>query len=357
MRVLFDAYWWDDGPPSGRMVVRELIRAWSEHFPQDSLTALIRQGSPTFGMPSGVRTVPTSLRPHGISLSRIGPLAKKLDADAIVTQNFAVPGKNSCVFLHDALFQSNPEYFTQLERAYLSLIPLSLPRARHIFTSSSTEASRILKHNDKIREVIPVGLGVGTDLTKAIPQIPHLLESAQNPRRFALAVGRLNVRKNLGRVLESVRISTSISKDCPLVVVGESDGKIEDFSLEVQGLISDGVVLFVGSVTDSELRWFYEKASVLIFASLDEGFGLPPLEAHHFGCPVVLSNIPVFRELYSEIAEFVDPRAPKDIARGIDEVLNRPTRWTPALRRSFSWESVVHSMRDRILNGDQNYVS
>ncbi len=96
----------------------------------------------------------------------------------------------------------------------------------------------------------------------------------------------------------------------------------------------------LGPVANEELTRWYNQCSVLACPSLDEGFGLPPLEALSCGTPVVVSDIPPHREhMKKDMAVFVDPLDPKSIADGIGRALSQD--WNPkglrnAVRR-FSW--------------------
>jgi glycosyltransferase involved in cell wall biosynthesis len=343
VKILFDAYWWHDGPPSGRRDVQELIGEWAARFPQDSLVALVRDGRPTQGMPGHVELVSTKLRPHALATTKLPRLARSRAVDCIISQNFAVKYPNSCVFVHDVLFQSNPEYFTMLERSYFGAIAKSLQNAKHLFTSSVTESERIKKFNPGVAMVHSVGLGIGTRLRTATPVQPT---ATQGLNAFVLTVGRINVRKNLNSVFRAVRTSGKVSPEFPLLVVGEADGKGHVIDPEVRIMIENGTIRFLGGVSDGELRWLYEHSSLLIFASLDEGFGLPPLEALHFGCPVALSDIPVFREIYGDAVNFFDPRDPVSIARSIDSSAGSQVGLSSrGILQTNSWDYLVARMR------------
>jgi glycosyltransferase involved in cell wall biosynthesis len=80
--------------------------------------------------------------------------------------------------------------------------------------------------------------------------------------------------------------------------------------------------IFPGFVPDSELIKFYEQASFNILPSKDEGFGFSYVESAQFGCPSLLSNIPVLREISDGKAIFFDPNNPQDIAEKIKEIIN-----------------------------------
>ena len=96
----------------------------------------------------------------------------------------------------------------------------------------------------------------------------------------------------------------------------------------------------------------YRLASVFVFPSLYEGFGLPPLEAMYFGTPVVTSNVSSLPEVVGDAAMLVDPYDPASIAEGMrralmDEDLRAWLRERGLARaREFSWEQSVARIRE-----------
>jgi glycosyltransferase involved in cell wall biosynthesis len=307
VRILFDAYWWVRGPVSNRQVQREIVRHWVEEFPDDEAVLVLRHADAAGAdVPPGARTVTTRLWPHGIaSIAHYPRLARRVDADVIVTHNFTPWSGRSAVFVHDVMFQTNPEWFTRPERAYYWLIPRLLPRAEVVATSSAHEAGRIAACNPRLRgPVHPIGLAVGTALRDAPPVRP---DGVVDGERFVLSVGRLNVRKNLGRTFEGALASGVIDADHPLVVVGEPEGVRTAVDPALRHAIDTGAIRFLGRIDDGGLAWLYQHAERFVFLSLDEGFGLPPLEALSFGCPVLASDIEVLRETLGDRATYVDP--------------------------------------------------
>jgi glycosyltransferase involved in cell wall biosynthesis len=93
-------------------------------------------------------------------------------------------------------------------------------------------------------------------------------------------------------------------------------------------------------VSDPELKCLYENAACFVFASLYEGFGLPPLEAMSCGCPVVVSRTASLPELFDGAAFFCDPYNPEDIAAAIQRAIKSPPAAADELKafaRTFSW--------------------
>ncbi len=350
MRVLFDAYWWEEGPPSGRNVVRSLLTAWAERFDEDTIVAGVPVqdlDAASRSLPSTVRPLGLRLRPHAAAASvELATIARRHHPDLTVAQNFTPVWGRSAVFLHDVLFQSNPEWFTPAERAYFAAMPWLARRAAVVLTSSQAEAERITRHNPRLRPT-PVGLGLSPALVQGPERPPVGVEDLSG---FVLSAGRLNVRKNLERTVAAAARSREVHPLRPLLVVGESQGRTES-STNAGSATSDGTVRMLGHLPDEELRWLYRHADLFAFLSLDEGYGLPPLEARANGCPVLASDIPVLRETLGAEAEFVDPTDVEAIADAMDRALVRPADGSRSARvrqpslLSPDWNTVVERIR------------
>jgi glycosyltransferase involved in cell wall biosynthesis len=351
MRILFDGFWWVDGPVSNKQVMREFILAWERSFPQDDLVVAVPRAdleAVRSALPSRVLLVGTRLRPQGISaILELPFLARRLRADRIVTHNFSPLFGRSAVFVHDLMFVTHPEWFTATERAYFALMPLTLGRASWILTSSQSEADRI--GGIAKRRVDAIGLGLARGLELAVPRRPAGLDGSDE---FLLSVGRINARKNLGVAIEAAVRSGVVNPRTPLVVVGEPEGKRAELGPSVAEAVETGAVRFLGFIEDDELAWLYARARVFVFLSLDEGFGMPTLEAAHFGAPVVASDIPVFREILGERARYVDPVDVQAAAVSI-RTAYEAGRQEPADIQAlgYSWELSAARMRAAMTGG------
>src|ERR1700722_6433953 len=255
MKILVDGYWWDEGPHSNRIVLLEIVKHWMREFPHDELVLAIpnsyrkaRQLRP----PIGVRVVATHLRIHpAINSIELPVIARRVSADGILAFSFAAMSRRGVVFLHDVLYQSNPEWFTTIERAYFSPMPILARRARSVIATSATEATRITTNNPKLRRVVHCGLAVPSSLADAVPQRPDLELAADS---FVVCVGRFNVRKNLETTVRSMLKSGLLSKDFPLVLIGEPSGIRAEVSEFTEAIASKSVVI-AQRITDGELKW------------------------------------------------------------------------------------------------------
>jgi len=147
----------------------------------------------------------------------------------------------------------------------------------------------------------------------------------------------MDPRKNLARLVEAYN-QTGLSNEIKLVLAGRIN-PIFNMKLPVEIIVRSA-----GYVPDEELASLYENATLFVYPSLYEGFGLAPLEAMSLGCPVILSDIPVFREIFGDAACYVDPCDTRSISDGILRVLTDETYRNELIRkglekaRQYSWK-------------------
>src|SRR4030043_2146073 len=120
------------------------------------------------------------------------------------------------------------------------------------------------------------------------------------PKNYFLYVGNAYPHKNLERLIQAV--SKLGFLDFKLILVGKEDYFYKRLKTKAKKVSLEGKVIFYGGIGRGELSYLYKNAQALILPSLMEGFGLPGLEAMAAGCPVICSDIPVFREIYGEAA-------------------------------------------------------
>ncbi|MEW1976699.1 glycosyltransferase family 1 protein [Microbacterium profundi] len=352
MRVLFDAFWWHRGPTANRSVMREIIFAWKRVFPDDEIVLAIRSAHADLAaddVPENARVVTTRGFPHALSNSlELAQISKRVQADVMIVHNYTPLTGDSVVFIHDLMFEDHPEWFSPKERLYFAPMGWLARRAAGVTTSSAAESARIERLHPRLAPVSSIGLSIPSAMATATPTRPDGLGSID---RFFLCVGRMNVRKNLETAIDGARLSTSISAEFPLVIVGSSEhsGVNAELPPSVRRMAERGELLFLGKISDGELRWLYERSAGLLFLSRDEGFGLPPVEAGYFGSPVVASDIDVLREVTGGEAIYVDPDSSADVAQAIDSLA---LTYMPRLRRTSTtrdaqaeWDSVAIALR------------
>jgi glycosyltransferase involved in cell wall biosynthesis len=161
---------------------------------------------------------------------------------------------------------------------------------------------------------------------------------------FILAVGKISPRKNIEVVIRALeRLRSRIPHH--LVTVGGDGWDFQGLKSLVSSLGLVDRVHFVGYVSDEQLHALYAKATLFIFPSLFEGFGLTILEAMSSGCPVVTSNISSLPEVAGDAALLVDPTKIEEVASAMeaicknDDLANELKQKGRERARQFSWKN------------------
>ena len=165
-----------------------------------------------------------------------------------------------------------------------------------------------------VHEALPTEIkAVDQQITDKPDLVKKIKEKLNLNQPYILFVGNREPRKNLHRLIKAWK---PLAKDYQLIIAGEEswDGS--------EKLSSHENLRFLGRVSDLELAVLYHYAELFTYPSLDEGFGLPVLEAFSYGVPVLASDIPVMREVAGNAAHLVDPKNIKEITKGMEKVLN-----------------------------------
>lgn len=255
------------------------------------------------------------------------------------------------VTVFDLSFLLFPERFRVYNRLYLSLFTcLSAQRAdRVIVISESTkrDAVRLLGLDPQRVSVVYCGVDA---MYRPLPAdvVAEYRRRKGLPERFVLFVGTLEPRKNIVGLIEAYRL---LAADWPrgagelpaLVIAGAKGWYYQDVyqTVERAGLMDR--VFFPGYVPADELPYLYNAATLFVYPSLYEGFGLPPLEAMACGTPVVTSDRSSLPEVVGDAGVLVNPDEPAAIAQAlrvllVDEEMRRALAEKGRRRAaSFSW--------------------
>lgn len=203
--------------------------------------------------------------------------------------------------------------------------------------------------------VIPNGL----DHQRFRPEGPRLdperlpTRQGENPH-FFLYVARLeHPAKNHARLIAAFERFKATTRSAWQLVLCGSDWHGADVIhrlIRQSPYASD--IRVMGFVPDHEIAPWYRAASAMVFPSLFEGFGLPPLEAMACGCPVLASSVEAVSEVCGDAAILVDPRNVDDLADGLgriatDQTLRRQLRHSGLARaREFNWSATAAAMLD-----------
>lgn len=334
MRLALDAKWYFRGPPSGRRVVQSLLQGLADAGEPDDRIALILRSESRAAAANGLAGFDHVFAPNPLpgwqNLVMGNKWIRKLGADLGLFQNFSpIPkGDRAAVLIYDGIFATHPQFFTKRERAYFAPILSSARGARAILTISRSERDRLLglglAGEDRI---FSVPLGVSGFFRPRDDSDSDGLEGEavglRLPSEYVLFCGRVNIRKNIGNLLRALLLMGKGA--IPLVVVGGRDWRTEELRELMLALAAQRRLLQMEGLSELALLDVYQRATVFAYPSWAEGFGLPPLEAMSCGTPVVVSDLPVHREVCFDAALFVPPGSPEAIAEAISRCVNDDT--------------------------------
>jgi glycosyltransferase involved in cell wall biosynthesis len=211
-------------------------------------------------------------------------------------------------------------------------------RAEKVFTISHFSKGELeVLARVPAERIVPIHLGVAPEWfdTKT--------EEGFRERPYLLFVGNVKPHKNLRRLIAAF---AGLVDDVPhdLVIVGKRDGFItgDEVVARMAADLGDRVV-FTGWVDDNDLRRYVANAALMVFPSMYEGFGLPPLEAMACVCPVVASDIPVLHEVCGDQVAYFDPTSVDAIRDSIVAELSAPRELVGAVEwaRRYDWEDCI----------------
>lgn len=274
--------------------------------------------------------------PHGELLTRA--------ADVIHGTNFWVPplsNKRGVVTIHDLTFIHHPELCPPTVRDYKKTLPIVLKSCGAVITISETVRKDFLEHFEFPEErVIVTLLGVHEWARKASPD-PDANRALGIDGEYILFIGGQEPRKNLKAL---IRAFPEVEKlGVKLVLVGPEGRDSQLIEKEVERLSLQRSVIFAGRLSDQQLGSVLAGARAFVFPSLDEGFGMPPLEAMAAGVPVVAARAGALPEVLGEAPYWCDPLDESSIASALERALTDEPARSAAIARGreraekFTW--------------------
>lgn len=206
--------------------------------------------------------------------------------------------------------------------AYRLVIAAAVVRAKRIITVSEFTRRDLLAHyrNLAAQKIALTYEACFERAGSATSEPEKILSKYGIMKPYVLYVGNAYPHKNLEKLAESFSLLKKDFPDLSLVLVGKEDYFYARLKKEIA---QEGTkkVVFAGYVPDKDLKVLYAQAEVYAFASLYEGFGLPPLEAMANGAPVVSSNHECMQEILGDAAFFADARNPHAFGAALKNVL------------------------------------
>ena len=239
------------------------------------------------------------------------------------------------ITIYDLIHEKTKSYQVEFKKKTL------LQNARHIICiSNQTKKDLIRVYRINKKKISVIYLGVDNRNYKF----------SKKRKKFILFVGSRNKYKNFQSLIKAFSASKYLNKNYKIICFGGGNFTNEEIMSFEKLSVSNKIKYYKGN--DFELENLYKKASLYVSLSFYEGFGLTLLEAMKFKCPVVCSDIPVFREIYQNSCKYVNPRNILSIKKGIENTLksNEKKRLltlnSKKIVSKFSWEKCTFHTSD-----------
>lgn len=315
-----------------------------------------REGRFSLWIKKGLETVSCSKRILRELRGKMGSLSRE-SFDLYFEPNLVplmVNARRKVATVHDFSLALHPDWHPHDRVEYF----------RQHFWQNIKECDRIIVVSDFVREacvgeygfpadkVVRIHNGYDSEVFRRYKggQLEGVRTKYRIPERFILFVGSIEPRKNLEGLLRAyMQLPEGLKAEYKLLLVGFSGWQ----NAHIMSLINKlkDHVSYIGYVPFADLGMIYNLASLFVYPSFYEGFGLPPLEAMACGCPTVTSNVSSLPEVCDDAAYYIDPHDIESIRHGICTVLQDGSLGevlvSKGLRRAqeFSW---VKSTRDHL---------
>jgi len=275
--------------------------------------------------------------------------------DVILGPSFVLPRARAPAVLvvHDLSHLRYPEVHPPARVAFLNrhLRP-AMARTGAVLTDSRFTEAELLHYFPEVAgrtHVVYPGIS-GRFAVAPAAEVETALDGVLlgDDRRFFLFLSTLEPRKNLEGLLAAyAALPAAIRGAHPLVLVGQMGWQESNFAAILTGMVARGEVRMLGYLRDELLPALYRRALALVYPSLYEGFGLPPIEAMATGCPVLVANVSSLPEVCGDAALYCDPLDVGSITAGMqrlaedDALRTRLAAAGPARAALYTWEDAA----------------
>jgi glycosyltransferase involved in cell wall biosynthesis len=302
-----------------REMLAALDRLLSAGDSRDERWCLLTTGNETDCPPLQAiqkRTVRSSLRGHAWEQFALGRAAR---SGALIGFGGSGPllHPRQLVVIHDGSVFRHPEFYSARYRLWHRMMGRLLARRARIATVSEFSRSELADVLHLDAGDIPVFTNGSEHLDRVAPNAEALDRLGLRGRTYFVTLGNLTPNKNLSVALKALEQVP----EALLVVVGSVNERV--FASGAAERFGDRLV-FAGRLDDASVSGLLGNAAALLFSSLYEGFGIPPLEAMVNDCPVIASDIPPVREVCRDAALYFDPHDAEQLAAAMRTVLSEP---------------------------------
>lgn len=361
MKIAIDARMYDQSGV-GRYV-RNLIRNLQELDKRNEYSILLlKKDFDSFKETKNFKKVLADFQWYGFAEQfNLPKLLRELKLDLIHFPHFNVPifytGK-FVVTIHDLIHQHhnmgrasklNPFAFKIKQIGYKKVFKTATDKSQEILVPSKTVMTLLIREWKVQKEkIIVTHEAVDEDILKINKVISQsecekILSKFKIKSPYLFYVGNAHPHKNVEGLIEAFRVLRSKYAGLSLVLSGYDHFFWERLKSENQ----DNGIIYTGFINDTELVALYKKAALFVLPSLEEGFGIPLLEAMACSCPVVASNMGSLPEVGMDACLFFNPSSKDDMSKKISSVLSgeslRKSLIEKGLKRfkQFSWKKLA----------------
>ncbi|MFH1367339.1 MAG: glycosyltransferase family 1 protein [Patescibacteria group bacterium] len=264
----------------------------------------------------------------------------------VIPYNYRRP---SVVTAHDLAIYKESKWFPSGQKfSTRFLVPKSLKKASHIIAVSQATKNDIIKlFKIPAAKITVIHENVVVEKYATRTKDISVLKRYGLSEKYILFVGTLEPRKNILRLLQAY---SQLIKENPkfavydLVLAGLRGWKSKNIFRLIHKLKLENKVKYLEYIPHNFKIDLMKQATVFVFPSFYEGFGLPPLEAMSLGCPVIVSKTSSMPEVCGQAAEYVNPQRSESIAEALKKVLGSKPKREAMIKKGleqakkFSWE-------------------
>ena len=245
---------------------------------------------------------------------------------------------------------------------FRSWVDMAFRKADAVICISRTTADVVAQYCEKFsprgrKTPFPLFyIHMGADIPGHVQSARPEMEAFVHGGRTFLMVGTLEPRKGHMVALQALRkLRGEFGQECRLLILGHDGWENDGLRREMEQPDISASVLWVRDAADEELCWAYANADALIAASMDEGFGLPIIEAASFGLPVICSDIPIFREVTQGYANYFRTMDPDALAACLADWLQKPDHPDSRRIHIYSWQESAGEILEILQGKAQPY--
>ncbi len=346
----------------------ELVKAW-ETLPNSNILLISPTNKPYIGDSSFLKII-EHLNFFWWKQFQLPRLAVKNNCTHLFCADFFVPFKirwlsknlKTIAVLHDAFFWETPEHYNILWLKIFHLIGVPAAKNADLLIAPTLFAKNRILFYEKFN---PEKIIVVHEAAKTLPILKdpalQLISIAPNlvPQKYFLHVGVLEKRKNITKLIEAFSEIHQTHPDYKLVLVGNKSVKknLDDepnLCAIIDRLNLNNAVISLGYLESEDLACIYQCAFAYVFPSLNEGFGLPVLEAFNAGIPLICANNSALPEVAGDAAIYFDPSSTRQISNCmhnlvIDPILVAKLKEKGENRLSlFSWSTAASALQNAL---------